>query len=107
MSSHYIVWKRSLGSSIVYGLVVVTLASTPWTAGSTVLNWLREGCWLGLLDVALVEDGLRQLDEGSLDVDICLGRGLQELDVVFPGNGLSSLLRHHSLVIHVTPDTQC
>ena len=58
---------------MVWYIAVVTLASATWTTGSTVLNRLGEGGGLGLLDVALIQDGLGQLDEGSLDVDICLG----------------------------------
>jgi len=64
---------------------------------------LRLGEWsrLGLLDIALVQDGLGQLDEGRLYVDVGLGGGLQELDVVLPGDGLAPLLGDHPLVLHV------
>jgi len=63
---------------------------------------LGKGSRLGLLYVAFVEDGLCQLDEGRFDVDVGLGRGFQKFDIVLFGYGISSLLRHYSLILHVT-----
>ena len=46
--------------------------TTSRTAGTRGLLNLGEGGGLGLLDVALVKDGLRQLDKCWLDVDVGL-----------------------------------
>ena len=48
------------------------LLTTSRTAGTRGLLRLGEGGWLRLLHVALVKDGLGQLDEGWLDVDVGL-----------------------------------
>ena len=40
--------------------------------GTRRLGWLREGGWLGVLHIALVQDSLRQLYERRLYVDVCL-----------------------------------
>ena len=49
-----------------------SLLTTSRTAGARGLLRLGEGGWLGLLHVALVKDGLGQLDERWLDVDVGL-----------------------------------
>ena len=48
------------------------LLTTSRTAGTRGLLRLGEGGWLRLLHVALVKDGLGQLDECWLDVDVGL-----------------------------------
>jgi len=49
----------------------------------------------------LVENGLGQVVEGLVDVDVGLGAGLQEADAVLARNLLAPLAAHHAPVEHV------
>lgn len=55
----------------------------------------------GLLAGRLVQDGLRQLPERLLDVDVRLGRRLHEADVVLAGDTLSTFFADDAFVQHV------
>ena len=68
-----------------------SLLTTSRTAGARGLLRLGEGGWLRLLHVALVKDGLGQLDECWLDVDV----GLEAKFSVKLSTGLDMIAQIH------------
>ena len=58
--------------ALTYQSTGALLLGTAWASRPRRLGWLGEGGGLGVLNIALVQDRLRQLDKRRLDVDVCL-----------------------------------
>ena len=58
--------------ALTYQSTGALLLGAAWAPRPRRLGWLGEGGRLRVLNIALVQDRLRQLDKRRLDVDVCL-----------------------------------